>query len=221
MGATGKSKLGSSGLTVSEPIEEKEPKYTVFNSTEGADKWFHNDKLSNANEWESGLTSDETGDIRYYTGNGYKQINGSLYNGKGTKSVRVKTITAALDKFEINKGITVTRRCDFQIFGSNSAMSIDQVKAYFAATGDTKINPAFMSFSADSAGRAIAGSGLKISLHIPPSKGAGAYIRPLSHIKRENEFLLNRNAVIKFDPSSIKMVDGNIYIEADWLGQSK
>lgn len=70
----------------------------------------------------------------------------------------------------------------------------------------------------------VAGSGVVIKFKIPKSIGAGAYINPISKIsgKTENEFLLNNNGVYKFHAETLKKLpDGNIYVEADWLGAAK
>ena len=190
-----------------------------------ADDWFK--KNSNYSDWSP--TSDEIDTIKWYTAGGYG-INKVLYetptSGLNDSQVKmVNDLQNALSSFKLNKGIEVTRQSDFRMFGKDSykKMSVDEIKDWIKETGGVIQNNAFLSFSADTDGRAIMGhSGLVLHLRVPPSKGAGAFVKYYSSHSNENEYLLNNNAVLKFDPNSVDVDSkGRIHITANWLGRAK
>ena len=217
--------MGSTGLT-NKPTSSSD-KYTVFNSYAGSQKWMANPDLTNSVEWQKNLTSAELNAIASYTGSGYSGMNTELYNTPWDEmSSHYKEKSAALydaiNKFELKKGITITRQCDSKIFG-HSGMSMEQIKNAITKNGGYIQNDGFMSFGTNNTGVAIAGSGVIISLKVPPSKGAVAYVNPLSSHKGagENETIVNNNSVLKFNPDSIKQVGNKVYVEAEWVGQAK
>ena len=222
MGSVGK----SSSMLVNKPTSEA-IKYSELTSN-GATKWFGNEKNSNEKEWRNNLTSDELHAIKSYTGYGYTTMNNNLYStpwdeiGAYSKS-EMSNLYNALNKFDLKRGINVTRQTDFQIFGGGHGdhMTVDQVKNYLTKNGGVLQSDGFMSFAANDKGISIAGSGLVVHLQVPPSKGAGAYVNQVSSHKGEYEYLLNNNAVLKFDPNSVKEEGGKVHVTAQWLGQSK
>ena len=187
--------------------------------------WFK--KNSNYSDWSPSI--EEIEQLKWYTAGGYG-INSILYNSPTSQlseedAKMANDLEHALSSFELNNGIEVTRQSDFKIFGKDSytKMSADEIKDYLKENGGVIQNNAFLSFSADNVGRHIMGhSGLVMHLRIPPSKGAGAFVQYYSSHPSENEYLLNRNAVLKFDPNSVTVSsDGKIHITADWLGRAK
>ena len=217
--------MGSTGLS-NKPTSSSD-KYTVFNSYEGSQKWMANPKLTNSVEWQKGLTGEEMNAIGSYTGSGYGGINTELYTkpwDEMSPSMKQKAaaLYEAINKFELKKGITITRQCDSKIFG-HKGMSLEQIKNAITKNGGYIQNDGFMSFGTNDHGVAIAGSGVIISLKVPPSKGAVAYVNPISTHKgsSENETIVNSNSVLKFDASSIKQVGNKVYVEAEWVGQAK
>ena len=201
--------------------------YKVFGSPYSAEanEWFKSN--SNYSDWSP--SAEEINQIKWYTAGGYG-INNQLYKTPTNElsdesSKMVKDLQSALSSFKLNKGIEVTRQTDFRLFGKDSyeKMSADEIKSWIEETGGVIQNNAFLSFSADNEGRHIMGhSGLVMHLRIPPSKGAGAFVRYYSSHPNENEYLLNNNAVLKFDPNSIDVTpDGKIHITANWLGRAK
>lgn len=190
---------------------------------------------SNSDSWSGELTNAEYKAIYGYTGNDYTSINGALYTKNYedmTPSMqhKVDNIVSGLSKFELDRGIQVTRQCDFKIFGAKSGekMTVSQVKAFIKANADPKDgtleNKGFLSFGSNNHGAAIDGSGLVIHAKVPPSKGAGAYVNPISQHKggSENEWLFNSHSRFKFDLSSIRVDSyGKIHINAIWKGRGK
>ena len=217
--------MGSTGL--SNKPTAKVDKYTHFDSYEGSQKWMANPKLTNSVEWMKGLTSDEMSAIGSYTGSGYSGLNTALYNKPWDELIdyqkeKASNLYNAINKFVLKKGITITRQSDSKIFG-HAGMSAEQIKNAIIKNGGYIQNDGFMSFGTNDNGVAIAGSGVIISLKVPPSKGAVAYVNPISTHKgsAENETIVNSNSVLKFNPDSVKQVGNKVYVEAEWVGQGK
>lgn len=202
-------------------------------SYSGTDKWFANSKMSNYSKWAASLTPAESAGFNHYTGSGYGGLNKSLYEvpwSEMSPSQR-KTASAvyeALNRFELNKAIHVARGTDINyIFGSDLS--------YKFKTGDKKSAMALMKnalsetdgvmqfngFQSTAAGYRPPWGEMVIHYTIPPSKGAGAYVRPISNHASEREFLLNSNAVVKFDTDSLRFENGKLHVDATWLGQAK
>lgn len=195
-------------------------------------------KESNSDFWPGDLSAMEHNAIRRYTGEGYMSyhtINAAMYTTPYEDMdpdtlKHVRAMEKGIGKFTLEKGIQITRQADFKIFGAQSGekMTVQQIKDYIKANADPKDgtlqNNGFLSAGANNHGKAIDGSGLVIHMKIPPSKGAGAYVNPISQVSgsSENEFLLNSNARLKFDTGSIHVSsDGKIHINAVWKGRSK
>ena len=217
--------MGSTGF-VNKPTSSTD-KFTHFNSYEGSQKWMANPDLTNSVEWMKGLTPEQLSAIKHYTGSGYVGVNNAMY-GKpwdqmtATEKQRASALYEAINKFELKKGITITRQCNTQIFGK-AGMTMEQIKSTLDKSGGYVQNNGFLSFSTNDKGVAINASGVIISLKVPPSKGAVAYVNPISTHKGsvENETIVNSNSILKFDTGSMKQVGNKIYIEAEWVGQAK
>lgn len=195
--------------------------------------WFKNPDNSNSDEWLQNLKDDQKRAIQDYTGESgisYHKINGQLYTRDWDKidpkvQDRINSIDAAMNNSVLLKGMSVTRQCDFKIFGAadGEKMTIKEIKDYIKKNGtdNTLTNAGYLSSGANNHGAAIDGSGLVLHIKIPPSKGAGAYVNPISKFggSSENEFLLNRGSMYKFDLKSIYVdSSGKIHINARWAG---
>ena len=207
---------------VKTPSEGLDGVTTFEGSTDSAtDKWFANPKLSNYVAWEQGLTSDERSGIKFYTGNGYTNLNDQLYNKPWEKmdgyyKEKATALYNAINKFELNKSIMTSRGTNLSYFGG--AQNADDLRQFLSGT-DGVVQ--FNGFQSTTTGPKPAFSGnLIIHYTIPPSKGAGAYVRPISLHPNEGEFTVNNNAVVKFDLDSIKKTGYTTHINAVWLGQA-
>lgn len=186
--------------------------------------WFRDH--SNLSEWSMGLNNDEYISIKEYTGLDYDDLNTAQYtipweDMDDYQKKNISDLHNALSGFELNKGIIVNRACDFKIFGAgeDDTMSMSEVRNFLKQSDGVVQNNGFMSFSTKPDGHAVDGTGIVIKLKIPPSVGAGAFIAPFSYHQNEKEFLLNNNAVLKFDYDHMYGDSkGNIVIPADWLG---
>lgn len=192
-----------------------------------ADKWFKNPKISNYAEWKTDLTDAEDSAISYYVSSAYKSLNKDLYNNPweqmdSTHKKRASDLFEALNKFELNKSVRLLRLCDAQIFGLPQGQKItaDDLRKLVSENDGTFQTNGFLSFTTNTThGTYSHNSGLAIDLVMPPNKGGGAWLG--GHNSSEQEFLLNSNAVLKFDPNSItKDQFGRLRISATWVGQA-
>lgn len=191
------------------------------------------DEHSNSNDWRTNeLTSAEKTAIRDYTGESgisYHEINSNMYTTPYEDMPpevreRCKQMESGLDKFVLDKGIQVTRKADFKIFGAKSGeqMTVQQVKDYIKSEGKNGVlqNNGFLSAGSNNHGAAIDGDGLVIHFKVPPSMGAGAYINPISKMSgsTENEFLFNSKGLFKFS-NVHEGSDGRVHVTAVWVGR--
>lgn len=200
-----------------------------YTALQKSTNWFS--EHSNSDNWEGELEHEELSSLKYYTGSGYIGINKAMYTQQwkdvDTKlKSRIEAMERGLGKSVIYDGMTVTRACDFKIFGAKSGhdMTIDQIKNWLAKHSKNGVieNKGFLSAGANDHGADIDGSGLVIHIKVPPSKGAGAYVNPISvHSgSSENEFLFNSHGLYKFDVNSLRIgSDGNIHIDGRWVGR--
>jgi len=214
------------------PHYPPDPNYRQFDDYNDTRKWMMNPENTSSSTWESELSYDELSAVRSYTGSSYTSMNTALYTKEWDEipqSMREKIANAheALNKYEVKKGIEITRQCDFRILGFDQGYkpTIKQLKQLFKDSGTYFQNDGFLSFAVNKRGVAIGGgSGLVLHLRVPPSKGAGAYVNPISmHSgQTENEFLVNTNAVLRFDPDSA-FVDssGRVHLTAYHEGRAR
>ena len=228
--SAGKPKFGKEGDfdLANIPTTDTE-KYTVFDSPQGARKWFNNPKLSNYDTWKDGMSDSQEGAITKYVDGYYTEINSAQYGTpweemSNKEKELISNLHNGINGFDLNHGITINRQSDFQLFGASegSKMTVNQIKDFLAQNGNVLQNDGFMSFSTDPNGHAIGTTGgLVIHLRVPPSQGACAYLGKFG-LSSENEVLVNNNAVMRFDTESVtKDSNGKIHITADWLGQAK
>ena len=203
-------------------------------------EWLRNN--TNIAEWSTDrLTTGELNAIQDYTGSAYAKINDNQYTVPWEEmdeyyKDKIAKIHNGLSKSEVNKPLVVHRACDFQILGDeykyrdvygDNAITADEIKEGLRKMNNGVIqNDGFMSFSTDRNGHGLEGHGLIIDLHIPESTGAGAYVNHISYHDEEHEFLVNNNAVLKFDINSVKPVDPKYpqkgyTVDAYWLGQAQ
>lgn len=207
-----------------------------YEALQKSTEFFH--KHSNSDTWADELTDNEHKAVERYTGEGYnsyKQVNNALYNTKyedmpSNIKEAVDDIQSGLNKFVLEKGIQVTRQCDFKIFGAKKGetMTISEIKDFIKNNADPKDGTlqqdGFLSAGANNHGASIDGWGLVITFKVPAAIGAGAYVNPISQMSGagENEFLFNCYSRFKFDTSSMWTdSSGKIHINAIWKGRGR
>lgn len=179
---------------------------------------------SNIDEWESGLSPTERDAVRNYTGSKFRTMNNALYNVPFEEMEydlqrRINNLSSALDKFELNRGIEVTRESSFSLFGGNSTPAA--IRNYLKATNGVLQVNGFMSASVEDRGYSVGDDDLVVHYRVPASKGAGGYVDRISVNGGENEFLFNRNGVYKYDINSIRYEGNKVHINARWIGQAQ
>ena len=196
-------------------------------SSEATQHWRDHPELSNINEWEQGLSREESQAVNNWVGSGYYDAE-ELYNTEWDNlsdynKKFLSNLYNAVDKFELKKPIQVNRMTNFKIFGGGLHMTAEQVKDFLKneTKGGYLQNDGFMSFSTKQNGVTVAGSGLVIHLQVPPNKGGGAYISGIGGNPSEREYLVNNNAIFKFDAKSVREENGKIHVNAKYVGRSK
>ena len=211
--------------------QTKTDDFVTFNTDtkpQAAEKWFNNPEKSNHAEWEKNLSSNESGAIDYYTGNGFVPINEGLYNTpvnqlpSGVKS-EIQNLHDAISKFELKKGINTVRQCGFQIFGGKKGqkMTVQQVIDFVNANNGTLQINGFLSSTTKQNGTYAKEKGVWLDIKTPANKGGCAYVTSVGGNYGESEVLHNNNSVFKVDVNSIH-IDSKGYVHAtmEWIGQA-
>lgn len=179
---------------------------SFFNSQDESDKFFEGN-LDN-------LTDKEKGALSWYTTGAYQTFNASLRNDGNNHPNRTKSMDSAIAKSELKEPIKVFRASSPELLGLSSSASADEVfakaqslvganvhdKAY--VSGSTTHYPSF-------------GGNVHYEITVPSGKGRGQYIRQISNIKSESEFLMKRNS--DFRITGVKRFHGNVTIEMQML----
>lgn len=180
---------------------------------------------SNIDEWERGLSIDEKTVINSYTGSKFTQMNDALYKVPYDEispilKAKITDLSNAISKFELNKGIEVTRESSASLFGGNT--TIADIKKFLQPTnGVVQINGFMSSAFTSDKGAAYNSDDIVVHYKVPASKGAGAYVDRISSNAGENEFLFNNNGVYKYDINSLRVINNKIHINAKWIGRAK
>jgi hypothetical protein len=170
--------------------------------------------------WEAGLTSDESVSIANYSGDAYSGINGLLRKQMTEKMVdawdatermgirgMIENIDSAISKFELKAPIRVYRTCER-----------DVLDALRAEPGATFRDNAFVSTSALS--KKVASGNVVMEINVPPGKGHGAWINPLSGaMDEEYEFLLPRGS--EFMITGVEQRGADTVLKMDFIGSQK
>lgn len=131
--------MGAVGTNNKSTVVDNSEEYDYTNPTHFDDevshtlKWMQNEKLSNYNEWEEGLTSQQKHAISEFTGSEYHHSFAELYDTPWEQMTPqeqkiAQNLYDALNGFELRKPIVVYRKADTKIFGSDN-MSVDDLKA--------------------------------------------------------------------------------------------
>ena len=220
--------IGSKSIYANSPTKDKNDKTGVSEDMNNQPwGWFNDPENSNYLDWNDNLTPDDKKGITHYVGSGYEWTQNELYNKPWDKmspseKTNASRLYEAINKFELNQAIKLRRRADFQIFGAeqNSNMTVAQLKKLLAMN-DTFQSNGFLSFTTNLDHKIFShNKGVVIDMIMPPNKGGGAWNGYYN--SSEYEFIVNSNAVLKFDPTSVRREkDGLIHVDAEWLGQAK
>lgn len=189
---------------VSQPPAEKPVQYKSFSSGEEANKALQAD----VDKWEAAITSTEAETIRFYTGEGYYDLNTYFRKTEGYEYIDgefMKECAADLDsaikKYKSSKNITVYRGCDVQAFG---VADIKQL-----SVGGIFKDKGYMSTSVAKVDK-VDEYGVLLEINVPKGKGLGAYINSCSrYADEEYEFLLKRGTqckILEIDTSGEKPI---------------
>lgn len=170
-------------------------------------------------KWRDGLTGEQAASIGAYSGDAYSGINGLLRHEMTEKMVdawneteqisiqdMISNITGAIDAFELNDGIKVYRTCENDVLRNLNL----EVGSMFHDDG-------FGSTSTLS--QKVASGDIVMEINVPPGKGRGAWINPLSGAQDEEyEFLLQRGS--DYRVRAISKVGEDTVVELDLVGNT-
>lgn len=161
-------------------------------------------------EWLESLTAKEKEAIKDYTGSGYGNLNKALYDTDDLDADEkrdllgdlgeYKALDDAIERYELKEGLTVNRNVwssPFRDPGLGEPLPIDEYlvgKDFpFESYTSTTVGPSRSNFG-----------DIYLHIYVPPGKGRGMYVEPLTSVKGEKEFLLKRGA--KYHVKSVKTV---------------
>ena len=221
--------IGNKGIYAKSPTKDKNDKSGIGESMNSNPwEWFNDPENSNFIEWNENLTDEDKKGISHYTGSGYEWTQNELYNipwdeMSAYEKKYASQLYNAINKFELNQAIKLRRRADFQIFGAEKGqkMTVNQLKKLLSMN-DTFQSNGFLSFTTNLDYKVYShNQGVVIDMIMPPNKGGGAWNG--NYNSSEQEYIVNSNSVLKFDPESVHRdkSDGKIHVNAEWIGQAK
>ena len=226
--------IGNKSIYANSPTKDKNDKTGVADLTnmyghytwDASDDWFKLPSNSNFDGWDKSLDKQDKDGLLHYILD-YEDMQKELYTKPWSEmstyeKAHASNLYNAINKFELNQAIKLRRRGDFQIFGAEQGkkMNVNQLKKLLSMN-DTFQSNGFLSFTTNLDSKVYShNKGIVIDLIMPPNKGGGAWTG--HHNVGEQEFIINSNSVLKFDPESVhKASDGFIHVNAEWIGQAK
>lgn len=191
--------------------------YMQFNMAEDVD----NVLGSETERWRKKIGKTKQDNIYDYTGKGYRDINKLL---RGTKEFsdeerfelehKIDSISQSIEKFNLNQNIQVYRAMDVdiaEVFGTADANEL--------AKGYIFTEKAFSSTTAVKGSNWFFDGNVSLTINVPKGQGHGAWVKPISRVKSENEFLLNKGASYKF--TSAHYEGSTLVVECDFIGYAE
>ena len=186
------------------------------------DRELYNQKMeqyrqSQFGKFYDGLSGDQVSAIGQYSGDAYSGING-LLRGRVTEKMSdawkmsigrslqemATDITSAIETFDLQDGITVFRTCDSNVLNYLNLRE-----------GEIFTDSGFVSTSVIQ--EKVASGNIVMHINVPPGKGHGAWINPISGAEdKEYEFLLQRGSSFRVK-KTYQRGDDTI-VELDWIG---
>ena len=152
-------------------------------------------KVAHNIAWRKNLTPDEVSGVSYYTGSGYHAINDGLRSKDGIKKGSYaeqaeKGLASAMSKATLDKPITVYRGSSADLLGgANTVAEIQKL------VGGTVHDKGYVSTSVSKSG--TFGGEVAYKIIVPAGSGHGAYVRKISGLKGEKEYLLNKGSTFR------------------------
>lgn len=213
---------GSSGRAAGGGGGSKAVVYKEINDGKEANQLFESSFLN----WQGAIDEAEEKSVVKYTGSYYEVINGmerqTYTYSEGTiaeAKIHSSNISSAISKFELADNIVTYRGVDLNAFGlkgGDNIFSPETIKGMESLVGTTFVDKGFMSTSPVKS--SAFDSDVRMIINVPKGKGRGAWVKPISKLKHENEFLLQKGSGLKI--SKVTQVDGIWEIQADLVGNN-
>ncbi len=170
--------------------------------------------------WNGGLTSSEASAVYAYTGDDYRDINDYLRRKKEPKPAflervkqQVERIDTALAQFELTDYIRLYRGTGRAGNDIITEEMIDMILADDLAYQSSSLKESVAKQFALSSARGSGKTPHVYEICMPPGKGRGAYIAPMSRYENEQEFLIARGT--KYKIIDVKLKDNIIYVKLE------
>lgn len=154
----------------------------IMTSADEADAFFGNNL--------DALTDKEKNALAWYTTSAFSSFNTSLRNDNPNHPNRMKSMDNAIAKGVLTEPITVYRGSSADLLGFKSKPSMSELKEL---VGGEFIDKAFVSSSAVKGQGSFKWEPIQYKITVPAGKGRGQWIKHVSDISSENEFLMKRN----------------------------
>lgn len=168
------------------------------------------------------LGADEKSSIIKYTGSYYRELNKTLRtrqdkvrdSAKGTFKTDRDNIEAGINSYTLQRPTIFHRSSSASLLGG--VTSVDQINAM---AGSVVVDHGFTSTTTTYAtgGGSFFGD-IQYHISTPKGKGIGAFVRPISQHKTEEEFLFNYGSAYKI-VNAYKSKSGYVHVNLQYVGR--
>ena len=172
--------------------------------------------------WVARLGADESASIVKYTGSYYRELNKALRthqdkvrdSSQGAFKTDRDNIEAGINRYTLRRPTIFHRSSSASLLGG--ATSVDQINAM---AGSVIVDHGFTSTTTTYAtgGGSFFGN-IQYHISTPAGKGIGAFVRPISKHKHEEEFLFNYGSAYKI-VNAYESKNGYVHVNLQYVGR--
>ena len=199
----------SSDIILNESKQNKKLTFQTFDNGDEVNNFFYYDDekrglLANKNsiydKWKSSVSADEKDALRWYTADGYGDINDFWRKKNGWEYINAENVKdasrnldAVISRFKLKDNIVVQRGVEDIFLSSFGVEDIDSVKDLI---GTTFVDAGYGSSTALIGNKVATAKPVLYEIEIPAGIGRGAYINEFGNQYKdvEYEFLIPRNS---------------------------
>ena len=199
----------SSDIILNESKQNKKLTFQTFDNGDEVNNFFYYDDekrglLANKNsiydKWKSSVSADEKDALRWYTADGYGDINDFWRKKNGWEYINAENVKdasrnldAVISRFKLKDNIVVQRGVEDIFLSSFGVEDIDSVKDLI---GTTFVDAGYGSSTALIGNKVATAKPVLYEIEIPAGIGRGAYINEFGNQYKdvEYEFLMPRNS---------------------------
>lgn len=176
-----------------------------------------------ADTWVSNLSYDESSIVVKYTGSYYREFNKALRSAKGDETQVSRqmlgersNLSSAISKYRLKHGTIFHRSSSASLLGGASTVAeINKL------VGSVVVDHGFTSATTTySKGGGTMFGDIQYHISTPKGKGIGAWVRPISKHKSEEEFLFNYGSGFRVD-GAYESSSGVVHVNLTYLGRKQ